>query len=292
MLPEALARQDSAGPLLQSLATLVQKPAILPEPLLRVALGVLAQRVVATNGKVQAVDLERAVLRSGLALEAGLAKGEAPVPMDAKAGLLALRAALTKLLGEPTAAAVPQRDGAPPPLKGLALRAPDREAPPPLPEAPREALRAVHGQTDAALSRLKLMQMASLPDGDPARPAPAALRLELPLLIGQELVMAQLQVSREGSRREAERKRGWTMRFALNYSATGEVGAEVGLLGKAVNVALWAAEPETAAAMQAGLPELAGALEAIGFKPGALRIRQGVPEAEHAASGQLLDSVS
>jgi hypothetical protein len=136
------------------------------------------------------------------------------------------------------------------------------------------------------------MQLASLPDADPGRPGPTALRLELPLMIGHELVMAQLQVSRDGSRREAERKRGWTMRFALNYSATGEVGAEVGLLGKAVNVALWAAEPETAAAMQAALPELGGALEAIGLKPGALRIRHGVPEPERPVSGQLVDSVS
>jgi len=293
MLPEALARQDSAGPLLQSLAMLVQKPAVLPEPVLRAALGVLAQRVVATSGKVQAVDLERAVLRSGLGLEAALAKGEAPVPMDAKVGLLTLRAALAKWLGEPAGAAVPQRDAAPPPLKGLPLRAPDREpALPPLPDAPRDAVRAVHGQADAAVSRLKLMQLASLPDADPGRPAPTALRLELPLMIGHELVMAQLQVSRDGSRREAERKRGWTMRFALNYSATGEVGAEVGLLGKAVNVALWAAEPETAAAMQAALPELGGALEAIGLKPGALRIRHGVPEPERPVSGQLVDSVS
>jgi hypothetical protein len=291
MLPEALARQDSAGPLLQSLAALVQKPAELPEPVLRAALGVLAQRVIATDGKVQPADLERAVLRSGLGLEAGLARSETPVPLDAKAGLLALRAALTKWLGEGPAAVAQQRDAAPPPLKGLPLRAPDLDLAP-LPDAPREAMRAVHGQADAAISRLKLMQMASLPDVDPARPSPAALRLELPLLIGHELVMAQFQVSRDGARREAERKRGWTMRFALNYSATGEVGAEVGLLGKAVNVALWAAEPQTAEAMQAALPDLARALEATGLKPGAVRIRHGVPEPEKPPSGQLLDSLS
>jgi hypothetical protein len=290
MLPEALARQDSAGPLLRSLASLVQTPATLPEPVLRAALGVLAQRVVAANGKVQPADLERAVLRSGLGLEAGLARGEIPAPLDAKAGLLALRAALAKWLGESPAGAAP-RDAAPPPLKGLPLRAPDLGAAP-LPEAPRDALRAVHGQADAAVSRMKLMQLASLPDSDPARPSPPALRLELPLLIGHELVMAQLQVSRDGARRETERKRGWTMRFALNYAATGEVGAEIGLLGKAVNVALWAAQPETAEAMQAALPELGGALAAIGLKPGALRIRLGTPGQEKPASGQLLDAVS
>lgn len=290
MLPESLAKQDSAGPLLQSLATLVQKPEALPEPVLRTALAVLAQRIVTTNGKVQPAELERAVLRSGLGLEATLAKGEAPVPLDAKAGLLALRAAMTKWLGEAPPPAA-QREAAPPPLKGLTLRAPD-VPPAPLPDAPRDALRAVHGQADAAVSRLKLMQMASLPDSDPGRPTAPALRLELPLLIGHELVMAQLQISRDASRREVERKRGWTMRFALNFSATGEVGAEVGLLGKAVNVALWAAEPDTAEAMQASLAELGEALEAVGLKPGRLKIRHGVPQPEKPTSGQLLDSTS
>jgi hypothetical protein len=290
LLPEALARQDSPAPLLQSLAALVQKPSIFPEPVLRAALGVLAQRIVVTAGRVEAADLERAVQRSGLGLEATLAKGDAAAPADAKAGLLALRAALAKWLGEGPPAAT-ARDTAPPPLRGLPLRAPAIEAPP-LPDAPRDALRAVHSQADAAVSRLKLMQLASLPDTDPARPSQPALRLELPLLIGHELVMAQLQVSRDGTRREAERKRGWTMRFALNFSATGEVGAEVGLLGKGVNVALWAAEPETAEAMQEALPELGVALEAIGLKPGALRIRQGTPQPEKPASGRLVDSVS
>jgi hypothetical protein len=289
MVPEALARQDSVGPLLNSLAAVVQKAAVLPEPVLRAALGVLAQRIVVTEGKIAAADIERAVAKSGVFLEATLAKA-LPQSGDAKSGLLVLREALGKWLGEAPAMPV-SRDAAPPPLKGLPLRAPAAPLPP-LPEGPRDVARALHGQTDAAVSRTKLMQMASLPDTDMARPANTPLRMELPFLIGHELVMAQIQIAREGSRREAERKRGWTMRFALNFSATGEVGAEVGLLGKAVNVALWAVEPETAEAMQAALPELAAALEAIGLDPGAVRIRQGAPEPERPVSGRLLDSVS
>ena len=129
------------------------------------------------------------------------------------------------------------------------------------------------------------MQLASLPDADPTRPSTPALRMELPFLIGHELVMAQLQISRDGARREVERKRGWTMRFALNFSATGEVGAEVGLLGKAVNVALWAVEPETAEALNEALPELAAALAAIGLDPGAMRITAGRARTRAAAIG-------
>jgi hypothetical protein len=289
MLPEALAKQDSAGPLLAALATAVERPNLLPEPILRAALGVLAQRVVVTDGKLPAAVLEAAVAKSGVLLEANLAGAE-PQLGDAKAGLLALRNVLARFLGE-TPESPAARDAAPPPLKGLPLRAPAMDLAP-LPDTPRDALRALHGQADAAVSRTKLMQLASLPDADPAKPSQPTLRMELPFLIGHELVMAQLQISREGARREVSSKRGWTMRFALNFSATGEVGAEVGLLGKAVNVALWAVEPETAEALNAALPELATALEALGLNPGAMRIRQGAPEPERPPSGRLLDSVT
>lgn len=292
MLPEALSRQDSAGPLLVSLAAAVQKAAVLPEPILRAALGVLAQRIVVSDGKVQATQIEQAVARSGVTLEASLLNAS-PQPRDAKAGLLALREALGKWLGGEAPPAVSGREPAPPPIKGLPLRAVPTD-PPPLPDSARDIGRLLHGETDAAVSRLKLMQLASLPDtSDPGKPNAPTLRMELPFVIGHELVMAQIQVGRDGSRREAERKRGWTMRFALNFSATGEVGAEVGVLGKAVNVALWAAEPETAVAMNETLPDLARALEAVGLKPGAIRIRQGAPnEPTRPAAGRLLDSVS
>lgn len=289
MVPEALAKQDTARPLLASLAAAVERPNLLPAPILRAALSVLAQRIIVTGGQVPAAALEAAVAKSGILLEASLAKAE-PQPGDAKAGLLSLRNALARFLGE-TPAPVP-RDGAPPPLKGLPLRAPLADLPP-LPDVPRDAARALHSQADAAVSRTKLMQLASLPDPDPARPSTPAFRVELPFLIGHELVMAQMQISRDGARREAERRqRGWTMRFALNFSATGEVGAEVGLLGKAVNVSLWAVEPETAEALNKALPDLAMALEALGLSPGAMRIKSGPPEPERPRSGRLLDSVT
>ena len=285
-------RRHSGVTLLASLAAAVQKPGLLPEPILRAAVAVLAQRIVVADGKVQAAQIEQAVARSGVTLEASLLKGE-PQPRDAKAGLLALREALVKWLGGAPPPSSTGREPVPPPIKGLPLRAVAPEASPPLPELARDVGRLLHAEADAAVSRVKLMQLASLPDADPGKPAPPTLRMVLPFLIGHELVMAQLQVGRDGARREAERKRGWTMRFALNFSATGEVGAEVGLLGKAVNVSLWAAEPETARAMGETLPDLTRALEAVGLTPGAVRIRNGAPtEVQRPHSGQLLDSVS
>ena len=292
MAPEAMAKQNSVAPLLQSLAAAVAKPALLPEPVLKAALQVLAQRVPVPDGRVQATDIERAVARSGVFLEAALASA-APVRGDAKGALLNLKAVLEKFLGGAPAANPPaQRET--PPLRELPPRAMALAPPPDLPDSPRDVARALHGQTDAAISRVKLGQFAALPD-QPNAPKAAAqpeLRMELPFLIGHELVMAQLQIAPDGRREPTTRKRGWTMRFAMNFSQTGEVGAEVGLLGKAVNVSLWAAEPETAEALSAALPELAKALEALGLDPGPVRLRANVPEAPKIASGHFVDATT
>ena len=291
MGPVAIAKQNSLAPLLQSLAALVSRPSALPEPIVRAALSVLAQRIAVPAGKLAPEALESAIRQSGVFLETGLAQGT-PTATDTKSALLALRGALEKWLGGPPAA-VPAGDRSPPPVRGQVPRAAAiPSVPVAVPEAPREAARLLHSQTDAAVSRVKLGQLASLPETDKARPVANELRFELPFLIGSELVMAQIQISRDSARREVERKRGWTMRFAMNFSGTGEVGADVGLLGKAVNVTLWAAEPETAEALSAALPELSGSLEALGLLPGAVRVRRGVPDAGPVRSGQLLDSAS
>lgn len=287
MVPEAMARQNSVAPLLASLAAVIGKPGALPEPVLRAALQVLGSRLQVSASGPTAEQISAAVAKSGLYLEAALAKGT-PQTSDLKSGLVALKGALAAFLGG-NPAPVGAAQQAPPPLRGMPPRAEPLDLPS-LPDAPREAARTLHGQTDAALSRVKLMQFASLPDADPARPLPSELRMELPFLIGHELVMAQFQVTRDSARRQSEGKRGWTMRFAMNFASAGEVGAEVGLLGRSVNVALWAADPDTAADLEVALPQLAPALAALGLEPGAVRVRPLPPEPPPAASGQYLDS--
>jgi hypothetical protein len=285
-----MARQNSLAPLLTTLAAVVTRPGLLPEPVLRAATQILAQRVAIPDTGPSARTLESAIAKSGVFLEATLAKGTPPAG-DLKTGLLALRSALATWLGGEPAPVAPARQVAPP-IKGIPPRAETPPPAPPLPDAPREAARALHSHTDAALSRVKLMQLASLPDADPARAATPELRLEVPFVIGSEVVLAQFQILRDGGRRQAERKRGWTMRFAMNFSGTGEVGAEIGLLGKAVNVALWAAEAETAERLTAALPELSQALTALGLDPGAIRIRNVAPEPAIPRKGHFVDNLS
>ena len=266
----------------------VANPAGLPEPVMRAARQVLAQQTVITD-KLTGEQLQQAVAKSGVFLEAALAKGQ-PVPTDAKAALLALKAAISSFLGTTPASTAPL-EHAPPPVRGALPRVAGFDMPV-LPDAPRDVAHLLHNHADGALARIKLLQLASLPDADGVRPAPPELRVELPFLVGSELVMAQLQVMQDGGRRQANGKRGWTMRFALNSAATGEVGAEIGLLGSDVNVALWAADPAMAAELAATLPELEQSLAGLGLNPGAIRCRGSVPPSAAQQSGQFMDSLS
>lgn len=288
MIPEAMARQNSLAPLLASLAAAIARPGALPEPVLRSALQVLGQRVAMPDAGPTGQLLAGAIAKSGVFLEAALARGT-PQAADLKSALVALKGAVAVWLGGNPAPVSPARQ-VPPPLRGMPPRA-DAPVVPPLPETAPEMARLLHGQADSALSRMKLMQLASLPDADPARGQMPELRTEIPFLIGSELVMAQFQVFRDGARHKAEGKRGWTMRFAMSFKASGEVGAEVGLLGRSVSVALWAADPQTAARLESALPELAPALASLGLETGAVRVRQLPPQANGPGVGSYLDSI-
>jgi hypothetical protein len=110
------------------------------------------------------------------------------------------------------------------------------------------------------------------------------------MLLGAETGILQLLVQRDGRHKPDPRERGWRMRFAMRFSAIGEIGADIALLGRAANVSIWAAEPATADALEAMLPELAPALASHGLDVAGLRVRRGMPPRRPQAPGQLLDS--
>ena len=290
---QAAARQDSAAPLLARLAGLVTASAsALPRPVMEVALKLLANRLDLNRGAPGGKALEAAVLKSGvLQAPSGLA-----TPADNKSALLALRTTLLDMLGGDTAAVPATSSERPaPPVKGEPPRAPAAQpARGDLPADSHETARTLLGHTDAALSRLKLLQSASQPATDTRPDAPAPrneLRVEIPMMLGAETGMLQLMVERDARRKhQPERQRGWRMRFAMSFSATGEVGAVIALLGQTANIAIWAADPDTADALDALLPELAPAIQRHGLELNSLRVRRGMPQSARTTPGRLLDS--
>ncbi len=287
---QAAARQDSVAPLLAKLATIVTAAApTLPRPVIEVAQKLLANRVDLNRGAPDAKALEAAVLKSGVPLT----PPSREAPADSRSALLALRSALIAFAGSDAAPIDPVERPAPP-LKGEPPRSPPPQAPLPDPSADaRDTARTLLGHTDAALSRLKLLQVASQPaEVRIDAPVPRTeLRVEIPVLLGAETGILQLLVERDGKHKRApQRERGWRMRFAVNLSATGEVGAEIALMGRAANVAIWAADPDTADALEDLLPELAPAIQRHGLELASLRVRRGAPQPARTAPGQLLDS--
>src|SRR5690606_9554118 len=225
---QAAARQDSVAPLLQNLAALHGRMAQFPRPVAEAALRLLAGRLVVGNTAPDPVQLKQAVLGSGVLTRTPTA---ATTPADLRTGLQQLRSALLDFLGAQITPVAPVARRPPPPTRDSQPRG-FRTEPPTLPEnvAPRDAGRTLLHQTDAALARIRLLQLASLPQDAARAGAPPAtdLTLEVPMLLGSELAIAQLRIAGDGSSGDRRDVRSWRLQFSVNFSILGEVGAQIG----------------------------------------------------------------
>ena len=291
MVQAALPRQGSVTSLTTALTSGIGI-VTLPEPVVRAAQQLLAGRVAIDGGKLDAGALQKAVLGSGVFQEAALAKAGSSIPTpqaDMKTGLLVLRQTLTNWLGQQ--APLTQVAQIPPPLRGHVPRARNADAPLPNLEdvVPEEVGRHLLERTEAALSRIRLHQSASLPD---PLAKTADWSMDVPVLIGQHQTLLHMQIHRD-QHNEAEdaAERGWQMRFALNLPGMGEVGAQVSLRAGSTGVMLWAADRSTSEALEADISALRDTLAAVGLKPGAVIVRHGEPPAPPPApSGHFVDA--
>lgn len=286
---QAAAQQQSQAPLLQALAVRLPQ---LPPAVAEAAARLLAGRVNLDRGAPTAETLKQAVLRSGVFLDAPLKPG---TPPDTRQALQQLRTALFGWLGADVEPVPSVERRPPPPARGDVPRAQPPELPPATEGSAREAGRSLLGQVEGALSRLKLLQLTSQTT-DASRPAgaiaaPMEWNLEVPMMIGRELTLAQIQISREDKSKAEAREKNWRLRFALNFSVLGEVGAQVAMVGSKTSVALWADDAVTADALEDMLPELAPAFAARGLDLVALSVRRSAPRDEVRPAGRLMDSL-
>lgn len=293
---QAAARQTSLAPLLVTLAQAAGRLGQVPGPVAQAAMQLLGSRVNAER-PIPAAVLQQAVQKSGIFLEARLGAPNAAQAMrgDVKASLLTLQAGLGTLFGAGQAPIEATRRPAPP-LRGLPPRAQAAEPAPPVIEGREAVGRQLLGQAEGALHRIRLSQMASLPEAGPTAgqraDAPAEWNLEIPLLLGRELAMLALQINRDGRNKASKAGRGWQMKFSLNFSDLGEVGANVALRDDVTAIAIWAEDEETAIGLNALLPDLAEGLAARGVSVGSLVCRVGAPRDGQVASGRLVDARS
>jgi hypothetical protein len=185
----------------------------------------------------------------------------------------------------------------PPPFRGALPSAQPVASPSIEPNAPLSA--TVHhliDDTDAALARQTLLQVASLPDradpnGNRIDPSVPRWNFEIPFVTPQGTAMAQFEISRDGGGLEVEAaKRTWQARFSINVEPAGPVHALVSLSGERTSVRMWAERPQTAAQLRAGASELGQALSQAELSPGDIVIREGAPpQPAPAKAGHFLD---
>jgi hypothetical protein len=188
-------------------------------------------------------------------------------------------------------------DTPPPPFRGALPSAQPVASPSIEPNAPLSS--TVHhliDDTDAALARQTLLQVASLPDradptGNRNDPSLPRWNFEIPFVTPQGTAMAQFEISRDGGGLEVEAaKRTWQARFSINVEPAGPVHALISLSGERTSVRMWAERPQTAAQLRADASELTHALSRAELSPGDIVIREGVPpQATPAKAGHFLD---
>jgi Flagellar hook-length control protein FliK len=185
----------------------------------------------------------------------------------------------------------------PPPFRGAQPSAQPIASPSIAPGAPL-AISARHllDDTDAAIARQTLLQVASLPgqvDTSASRLDPAVPRwnFEIPFVTPQGTAVAQFEISRDGAGNETEAaKRIWRARFSLDVGPSGPVHAMVSLSGDRTSVRMWAERPATAEQLQAGVSQLSQALTRAELLPGDIVVRVGAPaQSASAPAGHFLD---
>lgn len=175
--------------------------------------------------------------------------------------------------------------GAPPPFPG-AVPAPQAAAQVTLDLVNRigslntELLR----QTEAALARIQLHQLASQP-----REAERGLLewlLELPVRRGDEIDLWSMRIAREEhapAEKKPEPPHNWSVQLAFDLPGLGSVQAQVTLSGEQVSTRFWTGNETALPLFQAHLQELHTMLDKVGLEVGELDCVPGPMPAKAAA---------
>ncbi|MDT3686997.1 MAG: flagellar hook-length control protein FliK [Pseudorhodoplanes sp.] len=281
-------------------AMLARTDAPLPQAVRDAIQTVLGQRP-AAPATGDALKLQNALQQTAL-----LSRDAAMPPSagDLKSALLGLRQALqtwlapkaeTSLPVPATSAPAPAHTPAPPLRNGPTV--PQPPALPGLAALPlREAGLRLLAETDAALARHTMLQIASLPD-DPAAPRSVdnaqRLVLDIPLVTPQGTAIVQLRIERDEKRAAKGKKASvWQAMFSIDTEPLGPVHARVAMVGDTANVSLFAERGDSAAALRDNIPLLQAGLAEAAVEPGDIRCARGAPATPAVASGLFVDRAS
>lgn len=189
----------------------------------------------------------------------------------------------------------------PPPFRGAAPSAQPIAEPTLAADAPPLAtVRQLLDDTDGAIARQTLLQVASLPDradvpGAKLDVVTPRWSFEIPFATPQGTAVAQFEVARDGggNGEEGTASKVWRARFSLDVEPAGPVHAIISLAGETTSVRMWAERPVTAAQLRANTTQLAQALRSAELEPGNIVIGEGEPpQAATAPAGHFVNRAS
>ncbi|SFM39907.1 hook-length control protein FliK [Ectothiorhodospira mobilis] len=288
--------QASQAPLMATLARLQgQESASMRQglpPAVRQAMEALWMNLPRVEGITTGPGLRRALLDSGLFLEARLARAAEdgkppPVGRDLKGRLLSLARQLRSL---PPAsrgggdAPAPTRQDPPPPF---------REAQP-VPQgrpqgAPLQAdqwLATLQRQVEGSLARLVMHQLASAEKPEEPGQSPRWF-LELPLKGEDGVDVVHMRLQREGGHRggREDADHPWRADLALDLPGLGPLHVRVVVRGDQVTTQFWAEAAAGSERLQQALPRLRERLQARDLEVVNLQCRNAPPPPEPPARG-------
>ena len=157
-------------------------------------------------------------------------------------------------------------------------------------------LQRLLANTDGAIARQTLLQIASLPgqtDAATGRIDPATPRwnFEIPFATPLGTAIAQFEISRDGGGDTVEpARRVWRARFSLDVEPAGPVHALISLSGERTSVRMWAERPATASQLRADVSQLSQALSRADLQVGDIVVRDGAPAPRASRpAGHFLD---
>ena len=289
--------QGGLARLFADLAAVAAKPPQgFPEVALRAVAHLLGLRLSGTK-PVVGEAVRQAVSSSGIFHEAGLARGAGVGDGgNLKNGLLALRLALGDPPAPDAAGMAGGGDVPRPPERG---RLPQAEAPKPASltqdMAAEEVAQRLRSETDAALARLRLSQVASLPEvmeGGRGRGegAHTVWSFEIPLALAQGTAILQFLVERDGSAADQAGDTVWKLAFSIDLEPVGPVHAQLRLRGARIAATLWAERAETAESFRRRLDDLRRMLAEGAVEIGDIQVRAGRPrDRGPARAGRFVD---
>jgi hypothetical protein len=150
-------------------------------------------------------------------------------------------------------------------------------------DPPARVSQVLRDETEQALARQTLHQLASVPDES----GQTRWMFELPLMTPQGAAMAQFAVERDEAGRSESGEPTWRARFALDVPPLGPVEVHLRMQGERSQATLWVEREESLGQLQAQAGELTATFA------GDVVFHAGTPPAPPSGPpGQLVDRTS